>query len=209
MCEKKLKFFFYICKRLSKVNKLLAFKMVKNTHGGSKHKGFARKFAVPKPSNTLRIANDENEKYAIVTKMLGNGMFHCHCIDNIQRLGHIRGKFSGRGKRDNIVVVGGWVLVGLREWDTSSDKKKTQQCDLLEVYSDMDKERLKDGISENWNILNSQDATKVKDSDEFVTFGTDRDFEREQLIQEMNSATARITLHEEEKKEEEINIDDI
>ena len=190
--------------------------MVKNTHGGNKHKGFARKHVTAKPSNSMRISNDDNEKYAIVTKMLGNGMFHCHCIDNIQRLGHIRGKFSGRGKRDNIVVVGGWILVGLREWDTGSgtgdSKKKMQQCDLLEVYSDSDKERLKDTVSENWSILTSQDVTKVQDSDDVVSFGTEREFERDRLIAEMSSvATARITLDTDasERVEEEINIDDI
>lgn len=184
--------------------------MVKNTHGGNKHKGFARKYTIAKPSNTLRVSNDGNEKYAIVTKMLGNGMFHCYCIDNVQRLGHIRGKFSGRGKRDNIVVVGGWILVGLREWDTGSggETKKMQQCDLLEVYSDMDKERLKDGVDENWSVLNSQDVTKVKDSDDYVTFGTDRDFERERLIAEMNSLSVGSAIAV-EQQEEEINIDDI
>lgn len=187
--------------------------MVKNTHGGNKHKGFARKHTIAKASNILRVSNDENEKYAIVTKMLGNGMFHCHCIDNVQRLGHIRGKFAGRGKRDNIVVVGGWVLVGLREWDTGSsggDSKKMQQCDLLEVYSDMDKERLKDGVDENWSILNSQDVTKIKDSDDFVTFKTDKDFERERLIEEMNSLSiGSASVIAVAQEEAEINIDDI
>lgn len=190
--------------------------MVKNTHGGNKHKGFARKHTISKPNNSLKVSSDENEVYAIVTKMLGNNMFHCHCIDNVQRLGHIRGKFSGgRGKRDNFVAVGAWVLIGLREWETG--EKKMQQCDLLKVYSDMDKERLKDTVSENWSILNSQDVTKTsKESrdDDLFSFTTDRDDERERLIAELNSGVATMTLgghsHSEEKtEEEEINIDDI
>jgi initiation factor 1A len=77
--------------------------MVKNTHGGSGHKKFGRKYTTSKHSSRLRISENEYEIYAIATKMLGNNMIHCHCIDGIPRLGHIRGKFTGRGKRDNMI----------------------------------------------------------------------------------------------------------
>ena len=134
--------------------------MVKNTHGGSGHKKFARKHTVSKPNNRLRVALEEGEEYAIVTKMLGNNMFHCHCIDNVVRLGHIRGKFAGRGKRDNMIACGTWVLIGIREWDL--DKKevgtKLQQCDLLEVYSESDKDYLKDTIDAQWFVLMNNDV---------------------------------------------------
>jgi translation initiation factor 1A len=194
--------------------------MVKNTHGGSGHKKFGRKFTTSAAKNNrLRVSEDEGEIYAIVTKMLGNNMFHCCCIDGVIRLGHIRGKFAGRGKRDNMIQGGKWVLIGLREWDTTSEKtsKKMQQCDLLEVYSDSDKSRLKDSISEDWSILDKNDVSRAStveatdDTDGF-TFGTERDFERERLIEEMKSATSeRITMKIDENAaaEEEINIDDI
>jgi translation initiation factor 1A len=195
--------------------------MVKNTHGGSGHKKFGRKFTTNvAKNNRLRVSEDEGEVYAIVTKMLGNNMFHCHCIDNVIRLGHIRGKFTGRSKRDNIVQCGKWCLIGLRVWDTSSDKHsaktKTQQCDLLEVYSDSDKLRLKDSISEKWSVLDKNDvsrdaASEIMEDIHGFAFGTDTDFERERLIEEMKSATAeRITMRiDENTVEEEINIDDI
>jgi initiation factor 1A len=205
--------------------------MVKNTHGGSGHKKFARKHTGGAKSNKLRVSEDEGEIYAIVTKMLGNGMFHCHCIDGTVRLGHIRGKFTGRGKRDNMVEGGKWVLIGLREWDVPSEKsssiskgkEKMQQCDLLEVYSDMDKQRLRESVSEDWHSLDSNDVSKTNlgegatVDDDFV-FGTDRDFERDRLIQEMQSSTTeRITLRVGESRQEavaaptedEVNIDDI
>ena len=195
--------------------------MVKNTQGGSGHKKFARKHTVGNKNN-LRISENKGESYAIVTKMLGNGMFHCQCIDSMNRLGHIRGKFTGRGKRDNMVECGKWVLIGLREWDILSDKTsiiskgKLQQCDLLEVYMDTDKQRLKENVSENWHILESNDVTKkftgdAVDDDEIV-FGTERDFERDKLIQEMKSVTAeKITLKitNDDDIEEEVNFDDI
>lgn len=201
--------------------------MVKNTHGGSGHKKFGRKFTTAVKSNKLRVSEDEGEIYAIVTKMLGNNMFHCSCIDGVTRLGHIRGKFTGRGKRDNIVQGGKWVLIGLREWDAESKSDKTsstivkgkvklQQCDLLEIYNDSDKQRLKDSIDENWSELDkndvSRDAHSSSADDSGFIFGTDADFEREKLVEEMKSATVqRITMKidEKEKEEEEINIDDI
>ena len=194
--------------------------MVKNTHGGSGHKKFGRKFTTSAAKNNrLRVSEDEAEVYAIVTKMLGNNMFHCCCIDGVTRLGHIRGKFTGRGKRDNMVQGGKWVLIGLREWDSSGGEKagkKMQQCDLLEVYSDSDKLRLKDSVSEDWSILDKNDVSRsateetTKETDGF-TFGTERDFERDRLVEEMKSATSqKITMKiEENEKEEEINIDDI
>jgi initiation factor 1A len=207
--------------------------MVKNTHGGSGHKKFARKHTSGPKNNKLRVSEDEGEMYSIVTKMLGNGMFHCHCIDGTVRLGHIRGKFTGRGKRDNMVEGGKWVLIGLREWDVPSEKTsslskgkdKMQQCDLLEVYSDMDKQRLKESVSENWHVLDSNDVSKtnLKETvgDDDILFGADRDFERDRLIQEMQSSTTeRITLQLGESSNElavartspaeaDVNIDDI
>jgi len=198
--------------------------MVKNTHGGSGHKKFGRKHTVSKPNNKLRIALEEGEDYAIVTKMLGNNMFHCHCIDNIVRLGHIRGKFAGRGKRDNMISCGTWVLIGVREWDL--DKKETaggklQQCDLLEVYSESDKDYLKDTVDANWFILMNNDSSRTKtgtildnnDDGDGFNFITEKDMERQKFIEEMKSeATEKISLKDTNINNidnDQVNIDDI
>lgn len=186
--------------------------MGKNIHGGSGHKKFANKsFNATKSNNKLRVSEDEGEIYAIVTKMLGNGMFYCHCIKGVDRLGHIRGKFSGRGKRDNIVDIGKWVLIGLREWDNSSllNPKKKQQCDLLEIYSDTDKMRLRECVSEDWRSLDDNDMSKKEEHDEdgFV-FGTERVFERERLMQEMKTSTVE-TITMTIGTEDEVDVDDI
>jgi translation initiation factor 1A len=131
--------------------------MVRNVNGGSKAKGQARKFATSsKSARALRVSTDESELYSQVTAYLGNGMCHVLCDDGITRLCHIRGKFRGRGKRDNLVVTGSWLLVGLREWATES-KTKMQDCDLLEVYSASDKEILRDIKTVNWTIFVSND----------------------------------------------------
>jgi len=116
--------------------------MVKNNAGGNKGKGLARKHvnAAATAKSGLRVANDEAERYAVVSKMLGNGMCYVRLLGNGTSgdvMCIIRNKFKGRGKRDNILDSGSWVLVGLREWASKQDT-----CDLLEVYNDGERDRL-------------------------------------------------------------------
>ena len=117
--------------------------MVKNDTGGNKGKGLARKHvnaAKCGSSKQLRVAVHEAEKYAIVSRMLGNGMCYVRLLDGSggsDRLCIIRNKFKGRGKRDNILDSGSWVLVGMREWSSKQDT-----CDLLEVYNANERDRL-------------------------------------------------------------------
>ena len=116
--------------------------MVKNDAGGNKGKGVARKHVNASKcggSKQLRMATDEAERYAVVSKMLGNGMCYVRLLSggNADMLCIIRNKFKGRGKRDNILDSGSWVLVGMREWASKQDT-----CDLLEVYNDGERDRL-------------------------------------------------------------------
>jgi translation initiation factor IF-1 len=120
--------------------------MVKNDTGGNKGKGLARKHvnaAKCGGSKLLRVATDEAERYAVVSKMLGNGMCYVRLLSGgnggnaSDKLCIIRNKFKGRGKRDNILDSGSWVLVGMREWASKQDT-----CDLLEVYNDGERDRL-------------------------------------------------------------------
>jgi initiation factor 1A len=190
--------------------------MVKNTTGGNKSKGFARKHNNGgNKNNILRISEDEGEIYAIVTKMCGNGMFECYCIDEVMRLGQIRGKFTGKGKRDNIVNNGTWVLIGVREWDIKKEEElmgrktclskseKLPKCDLLEVYNDKEKEQLQEEIAEKWAILIKRDPSRIEEQndddngiiDGGFKFATDKDIERERLLKEAKMATSeKITL---------------
>jgi initiation factor 1A len=203
--------------------------MVRNITGGSKSKGVARKHnnSNNNSNNNLRTSEDEGEIYAIVTKMCGNGMFQCYCMDEIERLCHIRGKFSGRKKRDNIVASGGWVLIGIRDWDEKPDnekekgqkhgKEKIQQCDLLEVYNDGDKDRLKENVQANWKILTSHDPHKIGDCDDDddsgFKFTTDKDIERDKFLKEAQSETAEkiklATVSDQLTAEDWISIDDL
>jgi len=167
--------------------------MVKNA-GGNKTKGQARKFASGGGKNDkLRLSEDVCEVYAMVEKLLGNGMCHVLCHDGITRLCHIRGKFRGRGKRDNTLENGTWILVGLREWDLEKkDETKMQNCDLLEVYQDRDRTELKTTVKNvKWRLFtkNEDDINNMNDDDadlddEFVgfTFAENKNEEIEKLI---------------------------
>jgi len=167
--------------------------MVKNA-GGNKTKGQARKFASGGGKNDkLRLSEDVCEVYAMVEKLLGNGMCHVLCHDGVTRLCHIRGKFRGRGKRDNIVENGTWILVGLREWDLEKkDETKIQNCDLLEVYQDRDRIELKTTVKNvKWRLFtkNEDDINNMNEEDdnlddEFVgfTFAENKNEEIEKLI---------------------------
>jgi len=122
--------------------------MVKNKIGGNKAKRMGRKFVGdPGASKKLRMPDDPDEIFACATRMLGNGMFEVMCDDGDTRLCYMAKKFKGRGKRDNCVTIGCWMLVGKRSWECSTPagrQKRLDKCDLLEVYNNNEKDRLKE-----------------------------------------------------------------
>jgi translation initiation factor 1A len=182
--------------------------MVKN-FGGKKTKGMARKNLTAKPNNVLRVSTNEFEKYSQVLKLLGNGMCHVLCDDNVTRLCHIRGKFRGRGKRDNFVKIGSLLLVGIREYESGGDGKKLQNCDLLEVYGDQDKEKLKQSVTDvNWRLLSANlinEEADEKEDIQFIDNNQDEYYEMMNRKVKSNEVVQNVAFEE----EEEVNIDDI
>jgi initiation factor 1A len=209
--------------------------MVKNLKGGSSHKSQARKHAQPSvtSSSKTRLAN-EGEKYAQVIKLLGNGMCHVLCDDGNTRLCIIRGKFKYRGRRDNNVTNNSWVLIGLRDFETEKSNKMCH-CDLLEIYSDRDKENLKvQETNINWRKFIMNDNLSVngtimgEEKEEYFIFSDEKEDEyreiREKSIKEASSSlnskidfslktNKNVDENEEEYTDEvdvdEVNIDDI
>jgi initiation factor 1A len=164
--------------------------MVKNA-GGNKTKGQARKFVNAddkKDTKKLRESEDPLEIYSQVEKVLGNGMYNVICIDGKNRLCHSSGKFKGRNKKDNFVSLGTWLLVGLREYESGGNNKKLQNCDLLEVYNDNEKERLKTTVNQDWSMFIKNDAKnsfttqEVIVSSESYTFGDAKTMEYQELM---------------------------
>ena len=77
--------------------------MVRNMKGGKKSKGMGRKHVASGfGQKSLRVAQEEGEIYAGVTKILGNAMVEVLCLDGKKRICMIRQKFRGRSKRDHI-----------------------------------------------------------------------------------------------------------
>ena len=187
--------------------------MVKNVTGGSKTKGQARKLVSAKPTNTLRLSQDPSEIYAQVIKVLGGAMCHVTDVSGKTMLCHIRGKFRGRGKRDNFVGNGTWVLVGLREWEAGKEgtTKKLENCDLLEVYNEHDKERLKNTVTTvNWATFVSNDTRTTESTEnDMIEFGDEKTEEYMQLIeaqiQEAKTGKSTSIIPD----EDEVDIDDI
>jgi translation initiation factor IF-1 len=157
--------------------------MVKNTTGGNKSKGFARKNVnASKQSSKLRVADEEGEIYAVVVKLFGGSRCSVIGVDKVERACIIRGKFRGGQRRDHTLKAGTLVLVGEREWITEKTDK-VRECDLLEVYSDIDKERLKKSVTKvDWSFANVGDCAKssssgvsIHDDDDLFTKDTAQD----------------------------------
>jgi hypothetical protein len=186
--------------------------MVKNNTGGNKSKGLARK-NFNKKDSALRIAKEDGEIYAQAIKIMGGSIASAIDIEGNPLRVHIRGKFRGRGKRDNFIGPNTWLLVGLHEWGT--EKHKTgdiTDCDVLEVYNDTDKSRLKTSVtSVNWSLFTNNDIktigsneTDKKNND--IVFSDDITQEYDILISKQESSNRQNIIINEE---EEINIDDI
>jgi initiation factor 1A len=159
--------------------------MVRNEGGGNKMKHLARKHvngSSQQANKFLRVSQCKEEVYAHVLRILGNSMCLVKCFDGYERLCHIRGKFTGRSKRENALSQGTWVLIGLRQWDAekefaskvSKTDKNIQKCDLLEIYSSSEREKLRvqekifqDVITESNNSAESDDEFNTNSTIEF------------------------------------------
>ncbi len=125
--------------------------MVRNMTGGCKSKSQGRKFS---SSHTLRsairLSSCNLEIYACVIKHYGQGRCCVKTVDDKELQCIIRNKFKGRSKRNNLLVIGSIVLVGLREWENTDNYKI---CDLLEVYDEEDESKLRNIPGTKINML--------------------------------------------------------
>jgi translation initiation factor IF-1 len=121
--------------------------MVRNLKGGTGTKGLARKHqSAGDNGGNIRLPTCNEEQFACVSSMLGNGMCEIFTNDNIRLIGHIRNKFRGRQKRHNTITSAMIVLVGLRSWESSP-----KNCDILCIYEDKQIENIK--TNPNINLL--------------------------------------------------------
>lgn len=167
------------------------YNMVRNQFGGNKAKAFARK-DLSRRKDHFRMAVDEGEIYAQAVKVLGGNMASAIDVNGNPLRVHIRGKFRGKGKRDNFIGPNVWLLVGLHGWEgekkTSSGGADIRNCDVLEVYNESDKQKLKTMVTDvNWSKFIANDASstgKEPTDDDGVGFMDESAMDYERLMEE-------------------------
>jgi hypothetical protein len=102
------------------------------------------------------------------------------------------------------------LLVGLREWENGSSgtSKKLQNCDLLEVYSDLEKEKLKTTVKEDWSTFMAND-NKNANLEENATDAFVFSDQKEDEYNEILKAADTKTVVKVDNDDEEVNFDDI
>jgi initiation factor 1A len=179
--------------------------MVKNTKGGKSHKKMASKnFKEGMRRHKLRKVREEGEDYAIVIKNSGGGhcVVKCNC-DGKERTCVIRGKFKGRNKRSNQLSEGGFVLIGIRDWEIVKPGK-LPKCDLLEVYNRDQYGELKE-IKE----INLFDDVKLQEENDNVVFSNEVEVEDYVLENKKIISSSAKTDLKAELKDTEFDWDDI
>ena len=124
--------------------------MGKNYKGGNKQKSCANK-ADRDDNQQLRVVENPDEKYAVVTKVLGAGMFQVTYLkddtlenhidvdvdesiphDDILKISiaHIRGNMKGKHKRNHFVALHSIILIQLRSFETNA-----KNSDIIHIYN--------------------------------------------------------------------------
>ena len=159
--------------------------MVKNT-GGNKSKKVARKNAGSNSGNSqeVRRVNDPCEMYAAVTKIYSSRRCDVTGTDGKTYQCNVRGKFL-KNKRagNNALVPGVWIIIGFYDWEVRGDGSKT--CDLLEIYSPIEKEKLKQ--LEAHNLAAIMNIGEMEGTENEFTFSKFKEIEEEENIDSSSS----------------------
>jgi len=126
--------------------------MVRNNQGGKHVKKVSKKKITSEQTNDVmkvRTPQDDGEFFACILKKLGNGRFLAVDFSKKEYNCIIRGKF----KRVSI-NIGTWIMIGKRDYETQRSQDKLPICDLLEVYTDKEKQILRKKCPEyDWNLF--------------------------------------------------------
>ncbi|PIA17136.1 nucleic acid-binding protein [Coemansia reversa NRRL 1564] len=111
---------------------------------------------------------EEDQEYALVLKMLGNGRLESQDIHGVKRLAHIRGKM----RKKVWISQGDYVLLSLREY-------QDEKCDVIHKYKPEEVELLmKIG---QIPTKTKQEMQQGKDED-FVHFGAAAEDEEDDTL---------------------------
>jgi hypothetical protein len=173
--------------------------MVKNTTGGKGSKSLARKnenFSSGGGKLRTADANCVYEQYAIVTSALGNCRFYVTTIIGQKLILKVQGKFSGRNKRNNLVSIGSYILIGLYDFEEPNFKNSS----LLELYTDFEVKILASLPSPNSTFFLQSSRQSSQPDDGLIVFSNEDSFKVLQTLEEKQDT---------EMIDDEINIDDI
>lgn len=180
--------------------------MVKNTLGGNKAKGMARKDTKSSSSRMLQISTDENEKYACVTRIFGGPRCEVYIDEKTTLIGNIRGKMTGRQKKNNLIVPPCIVLVGLHDWESVP-----KNCDILCLYDDSEISKLKTMPSVDIShLIKKRESLARGDTDSTSVTSSSLELEFTNSIAHEQVAPSLLQAHDFKlEEEEEVDIDDI
>ena len=122
--------------------------MPRNKFGGNKAKKGKN---IVSSTKYLVLKDGDEQQYAYVTKMLGDGRLKINCSDGTERMGIIRGKMRKRVW----IAVGDLVLISLRiaGTDTFDDNK----ADVIHLYSPNEVKLLKTLGEYNTDLTGEKD----------------------------------------------------
>ena len=182
--------------------------MVKNNTGGNKSKKQARKgVVVSSATQKVRYVSEEGEMYAVITTIYGGKNCQVMCDDGISRRCTIRRKFMMSRRGDNMIAAGTWVMVGLYDWEKRLDG--TQTCDIIEVYSPGEKEKLKQTVNAKLlhHIITASNVFDGnKNGNEFLFSETLGSIANEAVEEEDDDDNEEDDMFGNEKKEKKKNI---
>lgn len=185
--------------------------MVKNTKGGSNHKKQARKYTsgnTLSQSSKIRFACDKTEQYALCTKVLGNCKFEVLSQSGETMLCHLPRKFSGRNKRDNTVILGTYLLVGKREYESLKAGSR-ENCDLLEVYSENEVRKLEQSDPQScWKLFKANLPNKEYEDEENDIFYSKQEMELDMILEKMGDGPKE-NIEMDGDNDDDIDLDDI
>lgn len=105
--------------------------------GGGKNKKRAKKHTNGEQDKRELLFRDEEQEYAQVNKMLGNGRLEAKCSDGKDRLCHIRGTFRKRVWINTSDIV----LLGMRSFDDDKadviHKYTPEEARTLQAYGEL------------------------------------------------------------------------
>lgn len=117
------------------------------------------------------IFKEDEQEYAQVTKMLGNGRLEAMCFDGVKRLCHIRGKL----RKKVWINQGDIILIGLRDYQDS-------KADVILKYTPDEARNLKTYGEFPESVRINDTVTFVdNDLDDDIEFGDDYDSSEDEV----------------------------